>query len=604
MRIHPFRFIVLVLCFLLPCSVLCAVDLPLVPYPHKVSVKTGTLPLTAQKSIAVGQKDWKPLAELFAQEIQEAFGLKLIVVEGAGKRGDIVLKLDEQLGAEEYKIEVGDTAVLTASTYIGAAYGTTTLLQLIQSGSATGTFQIPLVSIEDCPDFEFRGLLVDVARQYHSIDNLKQMVRLCRFYKIRYLHFHLTDDQMWMFPTQAFPRLGLGEVNHGGSKPYTIEELKDLVAFAELHGVTLIPEYEVPGHSATSNRAYPDLFLIKGTLPYEHHASINFVKEDVIKAVDTIIGEMCEVFTPTPYFHIGGDEADLALAMQNEDFKKAVADTGLKDQYELYCRLLGQLNDMIKAKNKKMIVWEGFHRNNNPPVPKDIIVMAYEIVFYLPQHLVEDGYKVINASWTPLYVVNNTRRSPDEIYKWNIRQFKRFGAAADDDGFNLKDNTNLYGAHMCSWEQPEMLEMPSLRFRLPAMSERIWFDKAGKTFAEFQSRVLKTDAILDRLIHKMDVQVTNLTRPTIAQFDDSVTVTAKPSENTQGVIRYALDRAIPTATSPVFSEPMKLNESTDLTLQVFDRDDKPVGYPRWIRYEKGTMITDPNRSLKDQEPPQ
>ena len=590
------------LTFLFSNHVVLAADLPLVPYPHKVEVKPGGLVLTEKTAVAVEQKDWKPLADLFAREIREVYNIQLDVVEETGKKGNIVLKLDSKLDDEEYKITVGDSVVITAGSYAGAAYGTTTLLQAVQMTS-TGNFQIPLMNIEDRPDFEFRGLLIDTARQFHSIDHLKQIVRLCRFYKIRYLHLHLTDDQLWMFPSKAYPLLGT--TNYGSDGPYTIEELNDLVAFAELCGVMVIPEYEVPGHSATSNRTYPDLFLIKGTKPYEHHASINFVKKDVMQAVETIIGEMCDVFTPTPYFHVGGDEADLEFAMQNGDFKATAEESGLKNQYELYCRLLGQLYDIVKAKGKKMLVWEGFHRNNNPPVPKDIVVFVYENVFYLPHHLVADGYTIVNASWTPLYVVNNKRRSPNEIYKWHVRQFKRHAAEAEADGIILKDNTNLLGAHMCSWEQPEILEIPSLRFRLPAMSERIWFDLAGRTFEEFQTRVLKTDALLDRLIHKMDVEVTNLTRPTIAQFDESITVSAKPAWDAKGgVIRYALDKMIPTDQSPVLPESMKLDASTDLTLQVFDLENKPLGYPRWIRYEKGTFITDPSKTLKDQKVPE
>ena len=582
----------LFLCLL--ASGILAADLPLVPYPHKVEVKSGTVELTKTSSIAVDQNDWKPLAELFAEEIRMIHGLTLSIADGAGKKGDIVLQFDDKLAEDEYKIVVGDKAVVNASSYVAAGYGTVTLLQSMQTTNA-GKVSVPKMTVEDRPDFEFRGLLVDTARKPHSIDSLKQIVRLCRFYKIRFLHLHLTDGPLWMFPSEAYPLLGT--TNNGKTPPYTLDELRDLVAFSEQNGVTIIPEYEIPGHSGTSNRSYTDLFKIRGTVPYEHHASINFVREDVMKAVTTIIGEMCDVFAPTPYFHVGGDEADLAFAMQNEDFKKAAEETGLKNQYELYCRLLGQLNDIVKANSKKMLVWEGFHRNNNPPVPKDIVVFVYENRFYLPNHLAEDGYTIVNASWVPLYVVNNTRRSPDEIYAWNVRQFKAHGSKPEATGIVLKDNTNLWGAHMCAWEQQEKLEIPSLRFRLPAMSERIWFDEAGRTFDDFQSRVLWTDALLDRLIHRMDVSVTNLARPTLSQFDDSVTVSAKTGE---GVIRYALDMKIPTAESPVFDRPMTLDASTDLTLQVFDAENHPIGYPRWIRYERSTGITDPSRPVREQ----
>ena len=125
-----------------------------------------------------------------------------------------------------------------------------------------------------------------------------------------------------------------------------------------------------------------------------------------MRAVATIVGEMCEVFRSTPYFHIGGDEADLALADQNVDFKAAMKKYDLPNQHELYRRFLCQMDEIVKHHGKQMIVWEGFGRQGRVPIPKDIVVMSYEIRFYMPHDLLKDGYQVINASWTPLYVVN------------------------------------------------------------------------------------------------------------------------------------------------------------------------------------------------------
>ena len=210
---------------------------------------------------------------------------------------------------------MADTAGVAAGNYAAVALGTATLLQsLAVRGGEVG---LPRMSLQDEPPAEFRGLMIDVARKYHSIESLKDLVELCRLYKVRYLQLHLTDDQAFTFPSRAYPKLN-EKPQHGG-KCYTIEMLRDLVAYADARGVTIIPEYEVPGHSAAANRAMHDLFIIAHTKPYEHHASINFCKEDVMRAVATIVGEMCEVFKSTPYFHIGGDEADLALADQDVD---------------------------------------------------------------------------------------------------------------------------------------------------------------------------------------------------------------------------------------------------------------------------------------------
>jgi len=474
--------------------------LSLVPWPKSVKMASATMSLGPNSRIAAADPSLVPLAKVLADEIHAIAGLRPTAAEGKGEPGDIVLALDTALKGEAYTIESAERATVRGGNYGAVALGTATLLQALQVKD--GTAALPHMSLADEPAVEYRGLLVDVARQYHSIASLKQIVQLCRLYKVRYLQLHLTDDPSFMFPSRAYPLLTT-QNQHGG-KSYTLEELKDLVAFADARNVTIIPEYEVPGHSAAANRAMPDLFLIKGTKPYEHHASINFVKDDVMKAVATIVGEMCEVFKSTPYFHIGGDEADLALAHGNAEFQAAFKKHNLPNQHQLYRKFVVDMNEIVKRNGKKMIVWEGFGREADSPVqiPKDIIVMEYEIRFYMPNDLVRDGYTVINASWTPLYVVNANCRPPEEIYAWNLRQFKPFGAKPADAGVVVPPEGKVFGAQMCAWEQPELVELPSLHNRLPAMAERIWNPTADKDCRDFLRRLEATDRLLDRLVRQ------------------------------------------------------------------------------------------------------
>lgn len=567
---------------------------PLVPWPHEFKENAGDFTIGENTKILYEREEWKSLAELFAEEIAVVFGVKPEIREKGNADGNIVFAHDSAATDDGYAIAVDGGARISAKSFQGLAYGTVTLLQSIRARDG-GRLSVPNMEIRDRPDFEYRGLMIDVARKYHSPECLRGIVKLCRLYKIRFLHLHLTDDPLWMFPSKAYPNLG-GK-NQGGVKPYTVDELKSLVAYAEQNGVTIIPEYEVPGHSGAANRDDPDLFQIKGTKPYIHHATINFADEKVLQAVETIIGEMCDVFKPTPYFHVGGDEADFSLAGQNEYFKAAMEKTGLKSPQGLYRKLLGRLDEIVRKHGKKTIVWEGFHRGGNVEVPKDIVVMVYENAFYMPDKLVADGYKIINASWTPMYVVNRKRRDPSEIYQWNARQFKRHGAKAEDRGIVLDDNTNLLGAQMCAWEQPETLAVPSLRFRLPAMAERVWNDRAGKTYEDFESRVVQTDMLFDRLVHRLSVTVTGMTRPGLSQFDEKVTVTATPAPGSRGTVRYALGMKPPGSTSPVLGDSLEFEESTDLVLGLFDDAGKPAGYPRWIRYEKGVEPTDIRNEL-------
>lgn len=380
----------------------------------------------------------------------------------------------------------------------------------MQSANTNATqVLLPHISIEDHPFARYRGLMIDVARQPHSILTLKKIISMCRLYKIRYLQLHLTDDQGFKFPTTNFPLL----VTQNYSGPaYTREELEDLEQYSQRHGVTIIPEFEIPGHEGAMNRTMPDLFLIKDTLPYEHHATINWAKPEVTNALDLIIGEICSIFQATPYFHIGGDEADFALAHQNTNFIKRFSELGYAqpydsgDTYQLYRRLLRDLDTLISNKyGKRMLCWEGFHRDESAsplePIPKHIPVMAFENTYYPANMLVQDGYPVINTAWNPLYVVNGIQCSPENIYGWNLYRFGRFQPVWEDVYWiTVPPTPQVIGAQMCAWEQQDQIEIPTLRSRLPAMSERIWNPDAGKTYVDFSNRFVSTDLLLSKLI--------------------------------------------------------------------------------------------------------
>jgi len=545
----------------------------LVPWPQSNFKASGTLALAKRACVYYSDAKLEPLAVILADEIKSVTGRVLPVKKGKAGWGDIALAFNQKLTGEAYTLDISSRAIVEGGNYGAVALGTVTLLQSLNTGRET--VSLPCLKIEDRPATDFRSLMIDVARRFHSIDNLKQIVKMCRLYKVRYLQLHLTDDPLFMFPSKAYPEIS--SKNDHGTKPYSLDELNELVAYADARNVTIIPEYEVPGHSGEVNRAMPDLFKIKGTKPYEHHASINYPKPEVMKAVETIVGEMCEVFKSTPYFHIGGDEADFAFADQNEHFQALEKKLGLANHHELYRWFVVQMNEIVKKNGKKMIVWEGFGREPNSPVkiPKDIIVMEYEVRFYQPNNLVADGYQVVNASWTPLYVVNRTVRPQAEIFNWNLYQFKPYGAKAEDKGTIAEKTPLVLGSQMCAWEQPQELEIPSLRGRVPAMAERIWNPEAGQSYDAFKSRFAATDAILEKLIYSVHFKCDGLSNVEDRLFDKSMTLTM--TSEVPGTIRYTIDGKIPTAESPAYTGPLTIDKTTSVRAVLFDAAGKQVG---------------------------
>lgn len=527
--------------------------------------------MSLQNASVIAKGELAKLGDILRDEAQAAYGAKWTT--GSKRVGQIELRLDKSLALEEYKLVSGNGVTITGGSYQAVAMGTATLLQAIQS-TKTG-IEISPLTIQDKPAVGYRGLLIDVARRFHSISTLKQCVELCRLYKIRYLQLHLTDDQSFTFPSQAFPKLNT--VNTHGGPSYTKEELKELVAYADDRAVTIIPEIDLPGHGGAIIRAMPELFKISGTKPYEHHGTINFANDKVISAVDKLVGEVCEVFRSSPYFHMGGDEADISNADQHADFQAAFKQEGLtgKAQHEIFRRFIGQVNQFTRKRGKQLIVWEGFGRDASTkfPISKDVLVMEFESAYYLPNDLLEDGYKLINAAWTPLYVVNKHVWPAQKIYDWNLAQFGRFSNLyPTTTWFNASNTNNILGAQVCTWEQPEFLEITNSRRIVPAMAERVWNPESKRDYSDFASRLAATDQLLSRLIEPVTIQPTGLSKNGPDEFDipcftDPIRVDLRSRGTTE--VRYTLDGSVPSASSSLYKEPLTVSQTTTVRAAQF-----------------------------------
>ena len=235
--------------------------LNLLPTPKVLKVEGGTIPLTVECRIVATDPKLRPLADILSEEILLVTKLKLAVVAGESKAGDIVLQINPKLQADadiltvhgqevlktrEYAhtIAVTDRIVIEGWDYRAVCEGTATLLQAIvlEGGKAS----VPKMTVKDWPYSDYGAIMPDCARQHQPIYVLKVAVETCRMFKIRYLHLHLTEDNGYTFPSTAYPEAN--SIHYPPLTPYTLNELKDLVAYADVRGVTCVPELEGPGH--------------------------------------------------------------------------------------------------------------------------------------------------------------------------------------------------------------------------------------------------------------------------------------------------------------------------------------------------------------------
>jgi len=471
-------------------------DLHLIPWPRTLQLGAGHMQLTAESRIVAGAAQLQPLAEVLSGEIALLTGLKLKVTTGPGQAGDIVLRIDKKIRAGEpilvcrerelkrttdgaHAIAVDQQAVVTGFDYRATAEGSATMLQLL--GRGNGGFRLPRLTIRDWPHADYCGVMLDVARQDHPIAAIKKVVQLCRLYKARYLQLHLTDDQGWTFPSTRYPRLGSKNYGaHGGVAPrvYKLEELKELVAYADARGVTIVPELEMPGHAGAATRSLPEIFdaINPESKQPVGIGCMNMSSEALYQALDTIIGEMCAVFKSSPYFHIGGDEVTFGRVSLHSGYKAFMAKHGLKDDNELAAFFVREACALVTKHGRKAIKWEGLANF----ATRDVVIMCWEGNSNLATEAIARGYTTITCPWD-LYV-------PWE--QWNMY---RCNAS------RLKTGDSVLGATLVAWEQPPQFHISSLR-NLASRQERTWGPDNRVTVAGFAARFQPLDAVAGKLL--------------------------------------------------------------------------------------------------------
>ena len=482
----------------------------IIPIPKEIKVIQDNKGLAFEKKILVfsNHSEIEKLLKVFKKDIKNVSSLNIDFSITSKEDANMVFDIQENYQDEQYSIHVNEKIHVKGGSYRALAMAKSSLLQIINKKNEFLVF--PLVEINDNPDSEYRGLLIDLARMWHDVPTLKNVIDMAAFYKINYLQLHLSDDQSFTFPMEKFPKIATPD------RPYSKQDFRELVKYADDRGIIIIPELDVPGHSRQLVEIYPEIFGVNNGFlqinPWKSNV-INIASEKVYEAIDDMIGEIVEVFDTSPYFHIGGDEANLDLYKNVPEVKDFMKKNGIEnDVHELFRYFLVRMNKIVKKHNKKMFLWEGFRREGKIEIPRDVVVFEFETMYHLPNHLIEDGFTVVNTSWQPLYLVSGglkqprSRRamwSPEKIYSWNIWRWEHWweNTPVYKKPMQLEETSQIIGAQMCSWEQAGEAEIPTLRKRLPVFIERVWNNKQKIPFEKFFPTVEKNDFKLSKIIN-------------------------------------------------------------------------------------------------------
>jgi hexosaminidase len=299
---------------------------PLIPLPSSVVASDEVMPLGAIGSIRTIGADERlnAITQNFINFWKKHTQQDLLhAVDAIDGDGAITIEIDKSFSPEQeaYKLEIAsDKITVKGKTTEGVFRGLKTLEQLVVLSKLQGGtlfLSLPGGEITDQPTYGYRGAMLDVARHFFSVADVKRYIDLLSIYKINFLHFHLSDDQGWRIEIKSWPQLteigGQTEVGGGEGGFYTQEDFKEIVKYAADRFITIVPEIDLPGHTNAALASYAELNCNGKATELYTGIEVGFStlcvdKEVTYTFVEDVIREISEI-SPGPYFHIGGDES-------------------------------------------------------------------------------------------------------------------------------------------------------------------------------------------------------------------------------------------------------------------------------------------------------
>ncbi|MCM3338028.1 discoidin domain-containing protein [Paenibacillus sp. MER TA 81-3] len=349
---------------------------------------SGNYTLTESSRIVVNPQDESALrkaAELTREDLLDLTGYELEIVYGQPQRGDLYLLIDPSLtwlGEEGNVFEAGEYVSITSVSAKGAFFGTRTALQIIKQNKDR---TIPQGEARDYPKYEKRGLMIDVARKFYTINFLRSYVKLMSWYKMNMFQIHLNDDVGTPFADGTTAAYRLESTTYPGlASPngyYTKQEFKDLQLLGMDYGVNVIPEIDTPGHSRAFTSYDPAL---------GNERSLDISKPETVAFVKKLFDEYLDGSDPTfvgPEVHIGTDEY-------------------WGPDVEIFRRYMDTLVKHINGKGKHPHLWGGLTEyNGSAPVSNEATMDIWYEPYGAPQQAVDLGFDVLNVQNVFLYIV-------------------------------------------------------------------------------------------------------------------------------------------------------------------------------------------------------
>jgi hexosaminidase len=573
-----------------------------IPLPQEINVQQGkpfVLNAATKIVVSAGNSVMLSDAKFLASYIKEATG-KVIAISVAPSRrvlpkkatlvsNVITFSLDNTIAQNEgYSLKVDANQInIKGKDVNGIFYAIQTLRKSIPAVAKGCDIAFPSVVINDYPRFAYRGMHLDCGRHFFPAKFIKEYIDLIALHNMNYFHWHLTEDQGWRIEIKKYPKLTqIGSqrketvIGHNSGKfdgiPYggfyTQEEVKDIVAYAQARHITIIPEIDMPGHMLAALASYPDLGCTGG--PYEvgtQWGVFNDVlcigKENTFKFVEDVLDELIALF-PSPYIHIGGDEAPRVSWKKCPLCQKRIQDEGIKgdDKHSAEDRLqsyfMARIEKYLNSKGRSIIGWDEILEGDVAP---NATVMSWRGM----KGGLEAAHLHHNVIMTPntyvyfdYYQSNDIDKEPLAIGGYlPVKTVYSFEPAPssltpEEKKYIIGAQANVWSEYIPSTQQVEYMVLP----RMAALAEVQWTEPEKKNYKEFASRLPQLMNIYQRdglnyAKHIYDIADTCITNT------QNKTLELNLSTIDNAPIYYTTDGSTPTSSSIRYTKPIVIKES-------------------------------------------
>ena len=593
------------------------------PYPNHLETGRGTYRVTDRPVTCDSRTDERTQRAVvgFAARLATVTGGKNpVTVADEVPASGIRFVTDESLPAEGYELNVdGEGIEVRASQFPGFLYALQSLEQLLPAAvygtepAPDAAWEVPCVKIADAPRFAYRGMHLDVARHFFSVDEVKRYIDVMAIHKLNTLHWHLTDDQGWRIEIKRYPELtAVGSIRkatvvrkewgtydgtpYGGF--YTQDEIRDVVKYAADRGVTVIPEIDLPGHMLAALTAYPELGCTGG--PYEVWGRWGVAddvlcpgREKTFEFLEGVLTEVMELF-PSEYIHIGGDECPKVRWEKCPRCQAKIRQLGLKDDGEhtaehyLQSYVTDRIGKFLAQHGRRIIGWDEILEGR---APSDAVVMSWrgseggiaaaklghDVIMTPNSHFYFDYYQSLDTDAEPFGIGGYIPM--EQVYSYDPA-FPEL--TPEQQKHILGVQANLWTEYVLSDEHLEYMLLP----RLAALSEVQWCLPETKDWNRFIGS-FRMDKIYSQLGYEFAKHIFGVTASYAVDPEKGGVVMTL---TTQGgaPIRYTLDGSDPTASSPLYKAPVTIGESCTFKAAALREGMQTPVYTRKFDFNKAT----------------